>query len=107
AWGIFNPKAQGAAEALKTRMRAGSDTIEGDERKQIREIGERWREFYADSVGRALLPPDRVFLVVENFIYTGANYGGDSARISTAIIWGLEGYRMGRRDEWRKHKRGK
>lgn len=93
--------------SLENRMLHGSATISGDERTQIREIASLWSAFYNACVRTALLPPDRIWLVVEDYIYTASNtYGGDSAAISTSLIWGLEGYRMGRADEWKKHKRG-
>ena len=107
AWGIFDPGAGGVAEALKTRLHAGSTTVDGEERRQIKAIATAWGDFYQDCVHTRRLPPENIYLVMENFIYTGANYAGDSAKISTAIIWGLEGYRMGRRDEWKKHRRGR
>lgn len=44
---------------------------------------------------------------MENFIYApGVNYEGQAAKISTAIIWGVEGYRMGQADEWQLHNEG-
>jgi hypothetical protein len=108
AWGIFDPGApRGVRESLRNKLRAGSDTIQGDERHQISQIANSWMEFYNLCVRQGQLPPQNVWLVVENFIYTGASYSGKSAAISTSLIWGLEGYRMGRRDEWLKHKRGK
>lgn len=88
-------------------MNHGSCTVEGTEREQIREISQVWQAFYRACVKSALLPPDNIWFVCEKFIYDGKNsYAGDSASISTALIWGVEGYRMGRADEWSEHKRG-
>lgn len=100
AWGIFNPLVS-PWDALRTQMLTGSITVEGAPRNQITEVATLWSSFFNTAVNNARLPPDRVFLVVEDFIYSGANtYSGDSGMISTAIIWGIEGYRLGRRDEW-------
>lgn len=108
AWGIFDPKASGGIdEALLGKMNSGSATVTGTEREQIREISQLWQAFYRACVTDARLPPDRVFLVFEDFIYAGGvNYSGDSAKISTSIIWGVEGYRMGCADEFARHRRG-
>lgn len=99
-WAVLNPLVDPWA-ALKTRMLGGSATVQGDARTQITEIASLWSSFYNSVVRSACLPPERVYLLVEDFVYApGVNYEGESARISTQIIWGLEGYRMGRRDEW-------
>jgi len=108
AWGVFNPHAKGgAAEALKSKMCDGSTTIDGDARSQIRQIVKLWQGFYRECVFVKQLPPENVWFVMEDFIYKpGTIYGGESSEISTQIIWGVEGYRMGTKDEWSKHKRG-
>jgi hypothetical protein len=107
AWGIFDPAAS-IEDALRGRMNAGSATVSGDARTQIREIAGWWQAFYRQCVGSACLPSERVWLVCEDFVYApGVNYEGDSAKISTALIWGLEGYRMGRRDQWLESGRGR
>lgn len=108
AWGIMNPLLPDVGEQLRTRSESGSCTIEGDERSQIRAITTVWAAFYRACVTSALLPPERVWFVCEDFIYTGSNtYSGDSAKISTALIWGIEGYRMGRADEYLEQARGR
>jgi hypothetical protein len=107
AWGIFNPLVD-VGEQLRTRLLSGQVTVEGDARHQIAEVAQLWGSFYNTSVKSACLPVDRIWLVVENFMYSpGVNYEGETGYISTAIIWGLEGYRMGRQFEWHRHKRGK
>ena len=108
AWAILDPHARGGvAEALRTRMHAGSTTITGDERTQIREVASLWGSFYSACVRNACLPPERIWPVFEDFIIRpGETGGGKEMSISTSIIWGFEGYRIGRRDEWREHKRG-
>jgi hypothetical protein len=86
---------------------AGSLTVEGDERAQIRAVAASWIRFYNECVRVALLPPENVRFVCENFVIKpGETGGGRDMSISTSIIWGVEGYRMGRSDEFRKHKRG-
>lgn len=106
-WGIFNPHAGSIEKILESRLETGSKTVTGDERTQIRDVASTWAAFYSGCVRSALLPPDHVWYVCEDYIYApGVNYEGDSAKISTALIWGIEGYRMGRADEF-KNKRGR
>lgn len=108
AWGVFDPGAASLEDALAGRMLAGSTTVEGTAHEQIREITAIWQSFYRSCVKDACLPPERIYYVCEDFIYSGnVNYGGESAEISTALIWGVEGYRMGQADEFRRLRRGK
>jgi hypothetical protein len=101
-WGIFNPHAGSIEKILASKLEDGSTTVTGDERTQIREVATLWQSFFSGCVRSALLPPERVWFVCEDYIYApGVNYEGDSAKISTALIWGIEGYRMGRADEFR------
>jgi len=104
AWGIFDPT-QEIGACLRGRMDAGSTTVDGDIPTQIRAVAQEWQKFFRHAVNVSRLPVDHVWYVCENFTYTGANYGGESAVISTALIWGIEGYRMGTADE-RKSRRG-
>jgi hypothetical protein len=106
AWGIFDPTAEIGA-CLRGRMDAGSDTVTGDIPEQIRAIAQAWQKFFRQAVDVNRLPVSHVWLVVENFRFTGANYAGDSAVISTALIWGVEGYRMGTADEWKSRRGGR
>jgi hypothetical protein len=106
-WGIYNPQAGDIGVQLKTPLHPGSATVSGSTREQIREIAEIWFSFFRTCVGVGQLPPEKCWFVCEDFIYApGVNYEGDSGKISTAIIWGVEGYRMGRADEWRKRHKG-
>jgi hypothetical protein len=98
AWGIFSPNTD-IATSLSNKLHTGSCTVTGPVREQIREITAIWQSFYRLCVEDSRLPPENVYFVMEDFVYTSANvYGGDEAKISTAIIWGIEGYRMGRLD---------
>jgi len=108
AWGIFDPGAKDGLEgALRDRMLHGSTTVTGDERTQISELAQLWSDFYNSCVRSALLPPQNVWLVVEDFVLKpGETAGGKDSTYPVALIWGLEGYRMGRLYEWRQHKRG-
>ena len=108
AWGIFDPKHKDGLEgALRDRLLPGSTTITGDERTQIREMATLWSDFYSACVRSACLPIDHVWLVVEDFVLKpGETSGGRDSIAPVPLIWGLEGYRMGRLDEWQQHKRG-
>lgn len=88
-------------------MHAGSTTVTGDVRHQIVEITSIWSSFYTHCVHTALLPPENVWYVCENFVLKpGETAGGDDSTVPLSLIWGVEGYRMGRQDEWKRHKRG-
>lgn len=108
AWGIFDPhRTGGVGEALKERTHAGSTTVGGGPREQIVEIATLWQSFYRACVHDKGLSPSDVWFVCENYVLKpGETVGGGDTSISTSIIWGVEGYRMGRADEWREHKRG-
>jgi hypothetical protein len=108
AWGIFDPgHKEGFTGALRDRLLSGSTTIIGDERTQIAEMSSLWSDFYNACVRSACLPPQNVWLVVEDFILKpGETAGGKDATSPIALIWGLEGYRMGRLYEFQQHKRG-
>jgi hypothetical protein len=106
AWAIVDPVVD-IGDSLRGRMNAGSATVKGDAREQIREITSIWQSFYRSTVQFGCLPPENVWLVCEDFIYRSDNqYGGEDSKISTALIWGIEGYRMGQADEFMK-RRGK
>lgn len=108
AWGVFNPNAKSLKEALLGKMVAGSTTITGELPDQVVEICKLWQSFYESVVRDGLLPPERVFLVCEDFVPRGGQSGAGKEGISPAfLIGGIDGYRMGRRDEWRRHRRGR
>lgn len=97
------------AAILATRQQNGSQTVEGDARAQIREIAGVWQAFFQDCVHRDGIDHNKVYFVCEDFTYmSGVAYHDNdgSASISTSIIWGVQGYRMGRADEWHARKRG-
>jgi len=99
AWGIF---AMGSTldETLKSKMFSGSDTLEGQERCQIRKIAMLWMAFYRECVNDHSMDPTMVEFVCEDYV---ARHEGKSGRELTSperIAWGVEGYRMGRGDEW-------
>lgn len=107
AWGIFNPDERDIGEQLRTRLSSGSATVKGDERTQIREITSIWQAFYRACVHSALLPPDRVWFVCEDFVLKpGETAGGKDSTSPVALIWGIEGYRMGQVDQARLQRRG-
>lgn len=101
AWGIFDSTVD-TAESLRTRQMAGSVTTGGTAREQILEIADLWMAFYDCCVNSALLPPQSVWNVCENYIQRpGQTSGGLDAGISTSIIWGVEGYRYGRAHQFK------
>ena len=96
AWAIVNPKLSSIDNCLLKRTHFGSITIEGDARKQFKEIAQLWEGFSRACLNLGV-ESKYIFPVCEDFVYApGVNYEGDSARISTQIIWGFEGFRHGR-----------
>lgn len=102
-WAILDPRDPGgAAGSLRNKMNFGSATVVGSEREQITEISGIWSSFYRACVKDALLPPENIWLVCENFVMIpGQTSGGEDSTRPLGILWGVEGYRMGRRDEWK------
>ena len=100
AWAILDPSA--ATEvALRERQNAGSTTVSGDARTQVNELAQLWQSFFRSCV-RSCLEPKDVYCVFEDFIYNPTtSYNGDSARISTQIIWAFEGFRLGCEYQWK------
>lgn len=108
AWGVFNPHAKDIVEALGTRLLDGSTTITGNADDQAVEVCQLWQSFYNTSVKNAILPPDKVFLVCEDYVPRGGQSpGGKDSILPAFIIGGIEGYRRGTRDQWLKQRRGK
>ena len=106
AWGIFNPHADSIEEAIATRLHSGSCDITGDAPTQIREIASIWQSFYRTCVNVGRLPVENVLYIAEDFVPAGGAVGGESQAISLAVLWGVEGYRMGQADEFKRLKRG-
>jgi hypothetical protein len=96
AWAIVDASLPNIEDCLLNRAMAGSITVDGDARKQFLEIAQLWESFSRACRDKGIVGK-YIFPVCEDFVYTpGVNYEGDSARISTQIIWGFEGYRWGR-----------
>jgi hypothetical protein len=106
AWGIFDPRST-VEEALQNGLHKGSATTEGEERGQIREITRLWMEFYRLCVITCCMDPDSVEFVCEDFIQRPGSKGGKEGQSPIRIMWGVEGYRMGRYDEFAGRKRGR
>jgi hypothetical protein len=91
---------------MKERLVSGSHTISGPERDQIKEIAYLWRSFYRYCVKSALLPPEQVDFVCEDFIQRPGSSGGKEGTSPERIAWGVEGYRMGAADEYKGRNKG-
>lgn len=106
AWSIIDETKKTASEAMRARLYSGSDTIEGKEPYQIRTLYDRWITFKRYCVTRALLDPEQVEIIFEDFVLRGGQHaGGKDGTIPERISWGFEGYRMSRFDTWRKGSR--
>jgi hypothetical protein len=98
AWGIFDETAS-IPDAIAKGVDKGSLTITGDEYDQIGQIAAEWRRFYKRCVEYRLLDPTRVEFVSEDFIER-TDLRGKEHQSPIRILWGVEGYRMGRADEF-------
>jgi hypothetical protein len=102
AWGIVDETKKTAIEAVKHRIHSGSGTIAGPEATQIVGLYNMWLAFKRLAVQTCLLEPEQVEIVIEDFVLFGGRVsGGRQGTMPERIAWGLEGYRMGRRDQWR------
>lgn len=100
AWGIINTKAKYAYEAVKARIDGGSKTIKGIEQDQIRAIYWEWTRFKRNCVQARLLDPEKVDLVIEDYVLFPGEKPGKATTTPERIAWGFEGYRMARFDNW-------
>lgn len=100
AWGIFDTSVS-VADALKNGIAIGSDTITGDERSQIKAIAATWSDFYRDCVFGRCMEPEWVEFICEDFIPRLGGKTGKEITSPERIAWGVEGYRMGRADQFR------
>jgi hypothetical protein len=98
AWGIFDNTAS-VHDAIKNGLHKGSVTVEGDEYHQIVAIAKYWMSFYKFCVHRCLLDPEDVEFVSEDFVER-TDLRGKKHQSPIRILWGVEGYRMGRAAEF-------
>jgi hypothetical protein len=106
AWGIFDPTAS-LADALANGLHKGSATAEGDEYDQIRAITEEWTRFYRMCVNECCMDPEAVEFICEDFVQRPNSSGGKEGQSPIRIMWGVEGYRMGRAAEFKGRARSK
>jgi hypothetical protein len=99
AWGIFDTSAS-IADALNNGIDKGSRTLEGDEHAQIEAIANIWVKFFRHCVEVRCLAPERVEFVSEDFVQRPGSSGGKEGQSPIRILWGVEGYRMGRAAEF-------
>lgn len=106
AWGVFDTSPDlTVAEAMRSRLHADSTTVVGDEYEQIKLIATFWMTFYRECVYERLLDPQAVEFVCEDFVQRpGPTPGGKEGQSPIRIMWGVEGYRMGRADEFKGRK---
>jgi hypothetical protein len=110
AYGVFDARAKDrdVGDILRTGVYTGSTTIQGDEYAQIREIARLWTQFFRKNVQIGQMDPDSVEFVSEDFILRPGSHGGGKEGISPVrILWGVEGYRMGREDEFKGRRNSK
>lgn len=105
AMGIFDcAPERDIADAMKNGIAKDSTTIEGDEYEQIKLISTFWVTFYRDCVFNRCMPPDSVEFICEDFVQRPGGSGGKEGQSPIRIMWGVEGYRMGRADEYKGRK---
>ena len=102
AWAILDETARTAIEAVRNRIERDSRTLVGPERDQIRQLYHMWTTFKRKAVNVGLLDPEKVDLVVEDFVLYPGERPGRATTTPERIAWGFEGYRMAMSDSWRK-----
>jgi hypothetical protein len=101
AWSVVNIGEKTAADAMRQRLHRGSDTLEGPEAVQIRDLYKMWVTFKRLCVTQGCMEPEWVELVFEDFVLRGGQHaGGRDGTWPERIAWGFEGYRMARADAW-------
>jgi hypothetical protein len=97
AWGIFDETAPTVAEAMQRRLHSDSTTVTGNELEQAEKLFKIWFVFRSDCYKVALLDPENVELVIEEFnLIPGLHAGGADGISPARIGWAFEGYRQGR-----------
>lgn len=105
AFGIFDIYPSTSLEdSLKGVLHRGSETITGSEYDQIKLIAKFWTKFYRDCVFKGRLDPESIEFVCEDFVQRPGGSGGKEGQSPIRIMWGVEGYRMGRADEFKGRK---
>jgi hypothetical protein len=105
AWGIINPHARLAADAMRERIKSNSITIVGEPLGQAREIWRIWEAFFKECVVVGCMDPEYVNLVSEDFVLRpGPHAGGKDGTAPERIIFAFDGYRNGRYDTYRKNR---
>jgi hypothetical protein len=98
AWGVFD-EASSIHDAIANGLGKGSATVTGDEYQQIAAIAKFWMAFYRHCVRDRLLEPNQVEFVSEDFIER-TDLKGKTHQSPIRILWGVEGYRLGRAAEF-------
>jgi hypothetical protein len=106
AWGIFDVTVS-VGDALENAIDRGSATIEGDEYAQITAIADLWTSFYRRCIREGCMEPESVEFVSEDFVQRPGGSGGKEGQSPIRILWGVEGYRMGRAAEFKGRKDSK
>jgi len=92
-------------ESLRRGLNKQSVTVEGDEYEQIKLISDFWMTFYRDCVHGGMMDPSTIEFVCEDFIQRPGGSGGKEGQSPIRVMWGVEGFRMGRAAEFRgRHK---
>lgn len=102
AFGIVDTSSYTALEAVANRLESGSETLTGSEAEQARALYHLWTKFKRKCVNVNLLDPDRVDLVIEDFVLFPGEKPGKSTTVPERVAWCLEGYRMAMADSWRR-----
>jgi hypothetical protein len=108
AMGIFDVSPLAPVEEIMQKgINMNSATVEGDEYEQIKLISTYWSTFYADCVHSGCMDPELIEFVCEDFVQRPGGSGGKEGQSPIRVMWGVEGYRLGRADEWRGRKKSK
>ena len=110
AWAVADLSLPNTRTILQNLTLKDSITVEGDEYQQIKEISQHWMKFFRDAVKEAGIHFKRVDFVSEDFIPRPSSHQqapGKEGISPVRILWGVEGYRLGRADEWQQRRRTK
>lgn len=93
AWAVVDTNSNLAADAMRTRKRTGSTTIQGTPMQQAMKIHDLWESYLAGCVKESI----PCHLISEEFVLSPmSSASGRDATMPERVMWAFEGYRHGK-----------
>jgi hypothetical protein len=95
AWAVFHEEAKTVKEAIDGKWAAGQRTYTGAPRQQVVDIARLWRRTYHTWVNGLGIPPEKCYMVIEDFILGPNTPPGREPLLAATIGQGIYYYRLG------------